>query len=347
MIRVDAPATLENFDEENYVLTNPDVKGYPTGPYQHFVDHGMAEGRKIRRCREIALAKAKKVKRIKKLIKRGMPYSMVECSGGPALCFLDDGLKARFGVEDTNNVSGHEYDPNIVALIDEFKDGLLLDCGAGRRPVYYENVVNYEIANYDSTDVLGVAEVLPFVDNAFDAVISVAVLEHVRDPFTAAREIMRVLKPGGKLFCCVPFLQPFHAFPNHYYNMTHVGLANLFSDLKVVDQAVYPSTAPIHTLCWFLNVWLTGLEGKTKEDFLKMRVGDLTGDGSSFLGEPFVTELRDSVNFEIASATILTAVKEQRQSKIGTILRTDPGHLWSKGMARSRRLIRSFTETWH
>jgi ubiquinone/menaquinone biosynthesis C-methylase UbiE len=91
----------------------------------------------------------------------------------------------------------------------------------------------------DSTDVLGVAEELPFVDNAFDAVISVAVLEHVRDPFSAAKEITRVLKPGGKLFGYVPFLQPFHGYPNHYYNMTRVDLANLFRDLNVVDQAVY------------------------------------------------------------------------------------------------------------
>jgi ubiquinone/menaquinone biosynthesis C-methylase UbiE len=126
--------------------------------------------------------------------------------------------------------------------------------------------------------VLGVAEELPFVDNAFDAVISVAVLEHVRDPFTAAKEITRVLKPDGKLFCCVPFLCPFHGYPNHYYNMTHVGLANLFRDLKVVNQAVYPISGPIHTLVWLLGYWLAGLEGNTKEDFLNMQIRDLTTD---------------------------------------------------------------------
>jgi SAM-dependent methyltransferase len=109
-------------------------------------------------------------------------------------------------------------------------------------------------------------------------VISVAVLEHVRDPFTAAKEITRVLKPDGKLFCCVPFLCPFHGYPNHYYNMTHVGLANLFRDLKVVNQAVYPISGPIHTLVWLLGYWLAGLEGNTKEDFLNMQIRDLTTD---------------------------------------------------------------------
>jgi hypothetical protein len=84
--------------------------------------------------------------RIKRLIKRNKPYSLVQSLDGQALCLLDDDLIARYGVEDTDNVSAHDYDPNIVALIEEFKDGLLLDCGAGRRPVYYDKVVNCEIS---------------------------------------------------------------------------------------------------------------------------------------------------------------------------------------------------------
>ena len=150
-----------------------------------------------------------------------------------------------------------------------------------------------------------------------------------------------MLKPGGKLFCCVPFLQPFHGYPNHYYNMSYAGLANLFRDLNVVNQAVYPSTGPIHTLVWILGVWLAGLEGKTRDDFLNMKVGDLTGDAFRFLQQPFVTELSEATNFIIASATILTAVKEVAVRKPGFTLRVDAGHVWSRGLARCKRLLRS------
>ena len=111
---------------------------------------------------------------------------------------------------------------------------------------------------------IGVAEVLPFGDNAFDAVISVAVLEHVRDPFGAAQEIIRVLKPGGKLFCCVPFLQPFHGYPNHYYNMSHVGLANLFRGLKISRQAVLRIDRPRSYARVVLKQLAGGLQGQTR-----------------------------------------------------------------------------------
>jgi SAM-dependent methyltransferase len=332
MIQMNALATPENYDEAGYLANNPDVKGYLPSPYEHLINHGLAEGRTLRLSKDIVAIKAAKIEKIRRVIRRGLPHSIADGPSGPALCFLDDELKARYGVEDTDNVSAHDYDPNIVTLIDEYKDGLLLDCGAGKRGVYYENVVNYEIVNYDSTDVIGVAEELPFKDNAFDAVISVAVLEHVRDPFRAAKEIARVLKPGGKLFCCVPFLQAFHGYPNHYYNMTHVGLANLFPELRVLQQSVYPSTGPIHTLVWFFRNWLSGLQGQTKEDFLNMRVRDLIDDPWSYVDMPFVTEVPEAINFVIASATILIAAKEAG-AQPGANRRPgwwkSPGHWWT------------------
>jgi SAM-dependent methyltransferase len=75
--------------------------------------------------------------------------------------------------------------------------GPILDVGAGNfAPTYRDDVINVEIVPYPTTDVIGASEYLPFADESFDLVISVAVLEHVRDPFAAARELQRVLKAG-------------------------------------------------------------------------------------------------------------------------------------------------------
>jgi SAM-dependent methyltransferase len=203
-------------------------------------------------------------------------------------------------------VSSNSYDPYGIALVEEFKDGLILDCGAGRRSIYYPNVVNFEIVDYSSTDIIGVGEFLPFKDASFEAVISVAVLEHVRDPFQCAGEIVRVLKPGGKLLCCVPFLQPVHGYPHHYYNMTPQGLRALFERrLHIDDQKVVDSILPIWSLTWIVKSWAEGLRGTAREAFLSTPLRDLLGSPIDLLDREWVRLLPVEKNFELASATLL------------------------------------------
>src|SRR5512143_3452508 len=45
---------------------------------------------------------------------------------------------------------------------------------------------------------------IPFPDASFEAVFAYTVLEHVRDPLQAMREMRRVLKPGGIVGICDP-----------------------------------------------------------------------------------------------------------------------------------------------
>jgi SAM-dependent methyltransferase len=307
-----ARARSDNFDEQGYLEGNPDVardvqKGLWKSGRAHFDAFGHREGRMLRWASSI-LDRPKRVKldRIRGILRDDMPYTETLSHFN----FLSDELKAEFNLIDTNNVASNNYDGFILDMIERHSHGLILDCGAGKRPIYYENVVNFEIVPYDTTDVLGVGEVLPFRDHSFNAVISVAVLEHVKDPFRCAREIIRVLKPGGELFCCVPFLQPLHGYPHHYYNMTHQGLRNLFDDDLTIDSLeVIPSILPIWALTWFLRSWADGLNGATREAFLGMRVQDLLGDPITYLNDPFVTQLSTEKNLELASACLLRAHK--------------------------------------
>lgn len=52
--------------------------------------------------------------------------------------------------------------------------------------------------------VVAAAEHLPYAANSFDVLMSNEVLEHVNDDRAAAREIVRVLKPGGRAILFVP-----------------------------------------------------------------------------------------------------------------------------------------------
>jgi SAM-dependent methyltransferase len=250
--------------------------------------------------------KRTKLDRIRPLFEDAQPH---EC--GPLFYdFLTEELRREFNIATTENVSAHGYDNEAEAIVARFPSGWILDCGAGYRANYLDNVVNFEICDYPSTDVRGVGERLPFRTGSFDAVFSFSVLEHVRDPFACARELVRVLKPAGQLYCVVPFLQPFHAYPHHYYNMTAQGLANLFGDaVEVQRQEVNTGGMPIFMLTWVLRRWADGLSGAARREFLELKVADLLADPASFLDRGFVTELEQSCRLELAATTSLFARK--------------------------------------
>ena len=224
--------------------------------------------------------------------------------------FLSDDIIKQFGVKPTGNVSSNGYDPIALGIIEQFKNGLVLDNGAGLRNTYYGNVVNFEIVDYLTTDVLGVGEKLPFKSGVFDAVFSLSVLEHVTDPFACAREIARVLKPGGTLYAAVPFLQPFHGYPNHYYNMTSSGLKNLFAgSLQIIECGVPPAGWPIWSLSWFLNSYIGGLPQEVAVRFKELKVADLLGNPMTYLDRDYVKNLSLKVNEELACFNYLLARK--------------------------------------
>lgn len=299
-----------NFDEGAYLLANPDVAdaintGSIDSGYAHFKLYGELESRHLRFPVQIERKKLK-LDSIISLLRTDMPMQQSD----NYYDFLTSDLRKQFNIIDTHAISSNDYDYDVLDLIRKHRDGMVLDCGAGSRGVYYQNVVNYEIAVYPSTDVRGVGEVLPFKDNSFDAVISVAVLEHVKDPWLCAQEIIRVLKPGGDLFCCVPFLQPLHGYPHHYYNMTGQGLINLFeSGIEISHHGVPVSMLPIWSLTWILGSWVNGLDNDSKDEFMKLRVSDLISNPATYLSRDFVKRLSNEKNMELASGTMIVGKK--------------------------------------
>ncbi len=82
-----------------------------------------------------------------------------------------------------------------------------------------------------------VAEHAGFVD-FFDVVYSNNVFEHLRRPWLAAANIMRLVKPGGIGIVVAPFAVRYHQAPEDYYRYTHAGLRSLFEDAGPIEVLV-------------------------------------------------------------------------------------------------------------
>ena len=78
--------------------------------------------------------------------------------------------------------------------------------------------------------------------NRFDAIICLAVLEHVYDPFVAIKNINKMLKNNGIFFGYVPFLYHYHAPEDlhfqDYYRYTKDGISYLLKDFRKIK--IYP-----------------------------------------------------------------------------------------------------------
>jgi SAM-dependent methyltransferase len=129
-------------------------------------------------------------------------------------------------------------------------DGWALNVGAGGTADKIPNVIELEYALFRNTDVSTDAHCLPFRDAVFDAVVTFNTFEHLHDPCQAAREIHRVLRPGGRLLLHTAFLQPVHEPPHHYYNATEYGVRRWFDTFDIKSVSVSSNFNPAFVLAW-------------------------------------------------------------------------------------------------
>ena len=151
----------------------------------------------------------------------------------------------------------------LKALLAEMPaDGAGLNVGAGRVRID-PRVKNLEIEDGENIDYVGSAEDIPLADESFDLVISQEVLEHVKDPGQAMKEMSRILKPGGKLYLQLPFMIGFHPCPNDYWRFTHEGIRQLAEDagLMVVDggESVGSATGFYRVMVEFNSIFFSVL----------------------------------------------------------------------------------------
>ena len=137
-----------------------------------------------------------------------------------------------------------------VATLPE--SGLVLDLGGNRigkrgffdieqfgLQVFYAN-----LSTAKQPHVQADACALPFADERFDAVVCSELLEHVPFPPAVLVEAHRVLRTGGTLLVCVPFLSRIHGDPDDYGRYTDYYWSRTlreagFGDVRIEKQGLF------------------------------------------------------------------------------------------------------------
>ena len=119
------------------------------------------------------------------------------------------------------------------------------------------NVINIDIFDSGTTDLIASAMSLPLPDQCADLVILQGVLEHVEDAAGTIAESVRVLKPGGLFYTEMPFLQPYHESPIDLRRSTKSGLATLCAPLVEIESGIH--IGPAATFTWLTREFLARL----------------------------------------------------------------------------------------
>ena len=313
------PATDATWEEALYLAVNRDVARHVAAggdAWDHFDRHGRREGRRQLRPALAGLDGS----RLERKYRRFAPLLDPARGAGGGFRFLagEGAFPIGYGgaahrLDDYDAESANPGLGEFVDAVAAHPDRLFLDVGCGRRSRTYDNCLYLDVYPSPSADiVMAPACRYPIADGALDGIGCFAVLEHVTEPWTAAAEFRRMLKPGGTVFIDYPFLVPVHGYPSHYYNATREGLARLFdAGFERVSLATLSNQTPDHALSWQLNDLLRALDDDAvRAELTALTVGALAAERP---GGPFwrrvLAALPEEARARLAAGNTLVARK--------------------------------------
>ena len=127
-------------------------------------------------------------------------------------------------------------DAQVAQIAHDFR-GSVLEIGSGRQDLgaeayslrhLFDPSVEFVQSDVNPTFGHEVVDVTSMdLEDRFDLIICLYVLEHVYDVSAAAENLHRALRPGGRLLLAVPHLYPYHDEPIDFWRFTEHSLRRL------------------------------------------------------------------------------------------------------------------------
>lgn len=110
--------------------------------------------------------------------------------------------------------------------------------GREDRRALYEDAYGVDMLPGDGVDlVLNLEGALPDGLGKFAHVECMSVLEHSKQPWKLAKNIVRLMEPGGTIHLSAPFVWRVHNFPNDFFRYTKDGIRSLFPGVNWLQLA--------------------------------------------------------------------------------------------------------------
>lgn len=122
---------------------------------------------------------------------------------------------------------------NFALLKEELK-GKTIDIGGGRKSSYLSFIPRKEGVTFETFDLKSgnnvnfETDTLPAVDNSYDTVLFLNVMEHIFNYQHIANEVVRITKNDGQLIGFVPFLMWYHPDHSDFFRYTDESLRKIF-----------------------------------------------------------------------------------------------------------------------
>jgi len=137
---------------------------------------------------------------------------------------------------------GSPNDLHYIKAVCPEVTGSILEIGARENATGFRSYFAANAEEYVGTDLVPGNDVdvvcdltapeNPLPKSHFDLVICCSVMEHVPNPWVMAEKLAEVVKPGGKLYICVPWAWRYHAYPDDYYRFSFRAIEYLFPDFE-------------------------------------------------------------------------------------------------------------------